>query len=259
MAVSDDVACWRELADDLKALGAALYTEADLMPSEYGAADPKVLALTLLCRTMGNFQGALLMLTEGLVVEARTLVRCEIENLMWIDGIATKGTEFIKEVVEDEFKSKLTRGRDVLEWLKGHGNSPELEERLGTFLEDTKEAFPKPKRINFRELANAGSMRQVYVFYGNLSSDSAHPSAASLSRHVVSDESESTTTVVGTPDPDEAEILETLEYGCMGLLGVCVGTNQIIGGLPSGSQLEPLFQRYQGLQKGNHEATPTER
>ena len=90
------------------------------------------------------------------------------------------------------------------------------------------------------------------MFYGELSSDAAHPSATSLSRHVKRTKvagDETVLTIEAVPDPSTLEVNETLEFACSALIGICVGTNQILGGLNSGKQLEPVFQEFLSLRK----------
>ena len=97
-------------------------------------------------------------------------------------------------------------------------------------------------------------LKDAYVIYGQLSSDAAHPSAESLSRYITRNkvsEEESVLTVNALPEPEYAEVLQTLEFACSALLGICVGANQIIGGLPSGKKLEPMFEEFLALRKGN--------
>jgi hypothetical protein len=52
------------------------------------ARNPKVVALGLLCRSISNFRAALLLTQQGHVMEARVLVRCLYENLLWGGGTA---------------------------------------------------------------------------------------------------------------------------------------------------------------------------
>src|SRR5689334_3886885 len=54
--------------------------QCELTVTEHGTTDPKFLALTLLCRTISNFRGVVLLIQENLVVEARVLTRCCYEN-----------------------------------------------------------------------------------------------------------------------------------------------------------------------------------
>jgi hypothetical protein len=53
---------WLSLADRLYEKGKALFDHSDVLESELGTNDPKVVALTLLARTMGNFQASVLLL-----------------------------------------------------------------------------------------------------------------------------------------------------------------------------------------------------
>jgi hypothetical protein len=66
---------WIELAETLGQLG---YDIIDAMPITHtakGFLEPNVLSITLLSRGLSNFRGAIILLTNGLVVEARILVR----------------------------------------------------------------------------------------------------------------------------------------------------------------------------------------
>ena len=58
-----------------KLLGIAIDTvgAANVSLSHLGARDPKIVSLALLCRTISNFKGAIVMVREGLVIEGRAL------------------------------------------------------------------------------------------------------------------------------------------------------------------------------------------
>ena len=51
------------------------------------ARDPKIVALSILCRTICNFRGALLLVQQESVVEARALLRLIYENFLWIGAL----------------------------------------------------------------------------------------------------------------------------------------------------------------------------
>jgi hypothetical protein len=74
---------WRSLAGKLLEAGAQLFDSTDIVRTLQGARDPKIVALSLLARTIGNFEGALVMLDQNRIVEARALIRCCWENLFW--------------------------------------------------------------------------------------------------------------------------------------------------------------------------------
>jgi hypothetical protein len=87
---------WLALGHRLYERGKAIFDHSNVLESEAGTKDPKVVALTLLARTMGNFQAAVLLLDNGHVVEARAMARCCYENLFWIAALAKKGEEFVR-------------------------------------------------------------------------------------------------------------------------------------------------------------------
>lgn len=242
---------WFVHGDELLQLAGSIYSEADLMETGDGATDPRIIAMTLLCRTVGNFRGALHMIEQRLIVEARTLTRSCVENLIWIDKLAKDGPKFVKEIVANEYKSKEIRGQVLAQWASGQSAEPPFIKPLHAYLKSIK---GKPKNmINVKETAQAGILRDSYVIYGQLSSDAAHPSADSLSRHIQRDD-DRTITIVADGMTEDDEVLQTLEFACSMLLGVCVGVNQIIGGVPSGSKLEPLFQQFTALRQAQAEA-----
>ena len=168
---------WFAYAQKLHDLGVMLYGEADLIESELGAADPKVIALTLLCRTMSHVEGVVAMIDRGLIVEARTLTRCCYESLIWIDGLAKESVEFVKKITDNDYAYKKLRGKVLLEWAAKQDTKPAFEEKLQAYLEEIKTTQPKAKPISFKTTADAGVLKDAYVIYGQLSSDAAHPSA----------------------------------------------------------------------------------
>jgi hypothetical protein len=224
------------------------------MESEVGAADPKVVALALLCRTMSHVEGVVAMVERGLIVEARTLTRCCYENLIWIDGLANDGLGFVKKITGNDYAYKKLRGKVLLEWAVKQESKPHFEEKLQAYVDELKVTQPGAKPISFKTTAKEGVLKDAYIVYGQLSSDAAHPSVESLSRYISRtkvSETETMMNIHALPDPEPAEVLQTLEFACNALLGVCVGANQIIGGLPSGKQLAPMFEEYLALRKIN--------
>lgn len=237
---------WFAHAEELLQLASALYSEADQMETEYGASDPGVIAMALLCRTVGNFRGALAMVEEKLIVEARTLTRSCVENLIFIDKLAKDGVKIVKEIEANEYKSKEMRGQVLAQWGASQQTEPPFVKELHGYLKSIK---GKPKEmINVKATARAGVLKDSYIIYSQLSSDAAHPSADSLSRYTQRN-SDGSLTIVADGLTDDAEMLQTLEFACSMLLGVCVGTNQIIGALASGAKLEGLFQQFIALRQ----------
>ena len=59
---------------------------------------------------MSNFNGGVMLVEAGMIVNARTLVRSCFENLLWIAELASKRDEFVQEIVRDEVASQQGRG-----------------------------------------------------------------------------------------------------------------------------------------------------
>ena len=237
---------WTAQGDNLLQLASAIYSEADLMETEYGATDPKVIAMTLLCRTVGNFRAAMHLIDQQLIVEARTLTRSCVENLIWMDALAKGGKDFVKEIVANEYKSKEMRGQVLAQWAAGRQTEPPFVKALHGYLKGIKGKLKE--MISVKATAQSGVLKDSYIIYGQLSSDAAHPSADSLSRHIQRN-SDDSITIVADGLTDVNESLQTQEFACFMLLGVCVGVNQIIGGVPSGAKLEAVFQELIALRQ----------
>jgi hypothetical protein len=253
MTLSDQ---WLSLADRLYEKGKAIFDHSQVIGSEAGTADPKVVALTLLARTMGNFQGAITLLERGQIVEARTLTRCCYENLFWIGALAKKGEAFIRAMELDDAASRMKRATGLLEWSKQQSQNFDFADSLEKFRDGIKVQHGKLGGITHKGAADNGGVGPAYIIYRELSGDAAHPSATSLSRHVTWDgKGEGETFTVHAIPPDEPfAVPDTLELACNPLLGVCVAANQILGGVEAGERLDSLFKAFCELSDANKAA-----
>jgi hypothetical protein len=205
------------------------------------ARNPKVVALTLLSRTLGNLKGAVAMVHQNLVVEARALTRCSCENLICLGGLAARGSEFVNDLILDEAASRKRRGKLLLEHAESQ-NLTDVSEKLRSYLADLEQNHPKPKGLNTRQIADGSAIRQAYVWFALLSGDATHVSATSLNRHLIRELEGDTMylRVDVAPDPSPVEMHNTLEILCAVVLGVCVATNEILGGTPVGLMLRSM-------------------
>ncbi len=212
------------------------------------ARDPRVVALTLLSRTLANLKGAVLTIREGLVVEARTLTRSACENFICVGGLAALGSAFVQDLVEDEAASRRRRGNFIVAESNGI-DIGDTANKLSRYLKELEGKHPKPRKINLRAVADASAVRGAYLHFLQLSADAAHVSATSLNRHLAREHEGDTVylRVDVAPDPAEAELRQTLEWLCFLVLGVCVGTNEILGGTPIGMMLRSLAIEFDGL------------
>ncbi len=240
------VAAWTSLAEKLGSAGTEIFRTAEVLISNKGFSDEKVLGLTLLARSVSNLKGALLLLRAKRIVEARTITRCCLENFYWTAALVEQGDKFVRQMLHDEMSHRKARGQSIFQ------NDIELdaaiEGRLRDWLRDANKRFAGGKTLNPKDVASVrADFAKTYIFYSQLSSDAAHPSVDSLNRYVVPD----TETDVGGIDVEpvvkDSEIAETLEYLCMAFIGVCIGVNQMLGGTRGGNALPALADEYTTL------------
>ncbi|WP_375782994.1 DUF5677 domain-containing protein [Bradyrhizobium sp. Pha-3] len=239
------IADWRSLCSEIETCAMGIFATADVKITPKGFADPQFLALALLARCVSNLKGALILLDASLIVEARTITRCCLENLYWTVGLAEHGDEFVKQMQDDELTHRRLTGQSFFEMdvaLDG-----EVEDRLRAFMRKLNKDGSTTKTLNPRGVAGIREdFRKTYIFYAQLSSDAAHPSVSALSRYVVADHPEGPgfdTEPVVRP----GETIETYEYLAMACLGVCVGANQLLGGTAGGARLNALAGRQSAL------------
>jgi Family of unknown function (DUF5677) len=216
---------WKSHCTEIIRCAQAIF-ETDVKITEKGFADPTYLALTLLARTVSNLKGTMILLDATRIVEARTIARCCLENLYWTVGLAEQGDAFVRQMRDDEFGHRKATGQAIF------ASETELdrgvEDRLRAFMRDLNKTQLKtlsPKVV----AAIRDGFDRTYLFYSQLSSDSAHPSVTALNRYVVSDHQTGAGFDV-EPLVRAEEVVETFEYLSMACVGVCVAVNQIIGG-----------------------------
>lgn len=211
------------------------------------ARNPKVIALALLSRTLANLKGAIGMLREGLVVEARTLTRCVCENFICVGGLAAQGSKFVADLVADEAAHRRRQGKIVLQ--RSDVDLDDTGEKLRKYLDELLRRHTDARPLNLRAVADASAAKDAYLHFSVLSSDSAHVSGRSLNRHLAREVEGDTVflRVNVAPEPDPAELLRTLGWLCSMALGVCVGANEVLGGTPVGVTLLSLSDEFQTL------------
>lgn len=208
-------------------------------------ADPRVLAITLMSRTLSNFRGVFTLIDNGLVVEARILVRCCFENAFWIAGLHAQGDKFVRKMLRDEIRNRNVRGELA---LSKKTQLPEhVEKGLRERLRLNNKKWPDAKSLNPKDVALTGLLRDGYLIYSQLSADAAHPTMTSLHRHVSHCEKDSESLIDVVPAPKEEEVMKTRDWACNAMLGVCVGVNEILGGTLAGQKLGEIADRYQVL------------
>lgn len=246
---------WDAFAHDLGRSGYAIVDSANLKLSEKGFADEKFLAMTLLARTLSNMKGAILLLRAKRIVEARTLARCCFENAFWLAGLLEDGPSFTTKMLNDEMRNRRSRG----EFIFKHELPLDAQtaDKLRDYLNKAKNEFPNSRLIKPQDAVEKTALKRSYIFYSQLSSDSAHPSIDSLNRYVVPHQENEIGGIDLEPLVTEAEIDDTFQLLCLAVLSSLVATNQILGFTAGGNSLEMLAEKYMALQKSRASDPPT--
>ncbi len=247
---------WDALAQRLYAKGVDVFNAADLPETEEGARDPKAVALTLLARSLSAMQAADLLLENNFLVEARTVTRTVLENLFYSAALTKKGATFVRDLELDDITIRRKRAKGLIDFFEKQGDQAERHAQLKAYRDQLWETHGKTAEINMLNAALDGGVADAFIAYRELSTDAAHPSAASLSRHVIGHEDPEgpAFTISAPPVLDAAEDVDTLELLCMAMLGVIVAVNEILGGVAAGERLDGLGDDYLALSAANKAA-----
>lgn len=237
---------WKTLAVDVRTMGLGIFETADIPVTLKGFADAKVLGLMLLARTLSNVKSVLLLVDGKQIVEARTITRSCLENFYWTAALAEEGDAFVRKMRDDEMSHRRAQGQSI--FSNGFEIEETVKERLRNFMRDTGKQFGDAGTLSPKKVAGIRKdFQKTYIFYGQLSSDAAHPSVTALNRYAIPHTANEIGGIDVDPVVSDHEIAETLEYLCMGAVGVCVGVNQMIGGTKGGKKLGEIAERYTDL------------
>jgi hypothetical protein len=70
--------------------------------TEQFAREPKIVALTILCRTISNFRASMLLAAQDSTLEARVILRLMYENLLWLSALREAGHAFVEDMRNDD-------------------------------------------------------------------------------------------------------------------------------------------------------------
>ncbi len=246
------ISIWMAYAEKLRqtAIDLCACAPASIETAENTSSHPKVLGVLLLCRTLGHLKSVLLLLRERQVIDSRILVRCSLENMLWIAALQADGPGFQKAMIDDEMRHRIMRGQTLLK--TGVDLESEAEQKLRQFLRDNKQ-FAKVGTLNPKSVASDSTIPQAYVFYSDLSADSGHPSITSLSRHYVEEPNDARVIDI-EPDPDEREIAGTMHLMCYALLTTLMILDNLLGGTAEASNIQTLASDYVSILRMMSEA-----
>jgi hypothetical protein len=240
---------WDVLTQRLLAKGVALFNGADPPLTEQGQRDPTIVALALLSRTLNTASATVLLLDNERIVEARTLTRSVLENLMFVAALAKKGAAFVQELQADDVVNRQKRANALAAFFDRTGAEAKKAD-LEVFRQQLIDNHGKPDAIKMFDAATVGGVGDAYIAYRELSTDAAHPSATSISRHiVVPADPEAPFSLSFDPVVEETEAADTLGLLCMGLLGMILAVNELLGGGDAGEPLDDLHRDYCDLDR----------
>ena len=238
---------WRDLLGRIVDRGKLVFDTATVPLSAKGTKDAKVWALALLARTIGNIEGAMLLLDAGRGIETRTLIRCAYENFFCAAAIGKIGDDFIKIMELDDAASCKKQAKRLLDWAGKQQQQQDFAERLTKFAAALDAKHPKAPYLNHQKAAEVGTIDDAYIFYNVLSNDAAHPSATSLGRYITWNVDDTEWTISAIPADDSDEIDETLELACGVMLGITVAVNEVVDGTNVGEDLFKLSDEFRAL------------
>lgn len=236
---------WFRLAEDTNiALMRTMRTSMDHPVAHGSNWSKEAVALRLLMRSTGSFQGVVLLAERGMVVQARTLVRSIIEDSFVAAALTTEPDKVIQMLKDGDEASRRFQGQFILAQALGPSDMDrkKLEEAIDKM--DDKARFLTPRKV-----AGMNSMLPQYLNYMRLSSDAAHPSATSLQKHVaVRDDRAGWSYRVGPAAQGDVEA--TLHRAVLSVLPVGIVVNQFMLDPLNNAALEALGTRFQELPTG---------
>jgi hypothetical protein len=250
---------WMDLCQRLYAKGVDVFNGAAVPVTEAGTRDPRVVALTLLARSLSHARAVVLLIDNDQIVEARTITRSVHENMFWAAALVKKGAAFVDAIELDDITSRKRRATGLLHWAKAEGEIADYQANLEAFRDRLRDEHGKTDDIKLVQAAEAGGVSHGYIVYRELSSDAAHPSAASLSRHLTLAEDDADApafTLQAEPPQDPTEAVDTLELLASALLGVIIAVNEAVGFVDVGERLDALaadFRQFSASNKADRE------
>jgi hypothetical protein len=236
-------------AQRLMDVGIEVTAQADVEIGTKWAKEPKVIALALLCRTLGHMKGAVLLLQQRLLVEAQVLTRCCTENLICIGALRQTGDAFVVELIRADAASKKRQSNLVIETYAEDEERLETVVRLSEVVKAIESSHPKAKPLNTKELSKKNPAGSSYLMFSALSEQAVHVSVSSLGRHLGQDlEGDKVYLRVDiAPDPTEEQLVALLLDLLRIVLGVIVGANEITGGTKSGLELHAHMEEFEAI------------
>jgi hypothetical protein len=198
--------------------------------NENWARDPKIVGLTILCRSISNFRASVQLVQQVQALEAAALVRLMYENLLWLAHLRERGLDFVKDMLEDEAFNRKALGELTVKITSNQGGDVSGIDalKLRNIINDLHQKFPQPKTINANK--TAAGFETAYLEYKRLSLDAVHCSVTALGHHLSSERTNQMSKLVLSvvPQTTSAGLLSTVLHACRALIKTTVGANELV-------------------------------
>ncbi|WP_270934317.1 DUF5677 domain-containing protein [Falsiroseomonas oryzae] len=237
-----DAAAWHDVVERMIEAGAAVAAAAKV-----DSGNPaQITGLAALFRALQHIQGVRLLVKAGHVVEARIITRSLFEGMFMTADLAADGAAAFRALVDDHAASKRSRGEQIIQLNDTFSAAKADTAREHLRLLTAK--IGKGRMMRPKEIAARTQMAGAYMFYSQLSNDSAHPSLNALERHVVRPEDGGLISeMTAAPQLDSAEDAETLGWACMAMLGTLVSVRDLTNAFAAEPTIAAASDAYMAL------------
>jgi hypothetical protein len=219
-------AAWFDLSDQINRSCQSIVSNLTVGPDEI--LGTHLFSVLFLLRSLSNFQGAIIMAERGMVVEARTLIRCCYENLFCVSVLRNEGDKFLDEMQKGEIASVKSKARWILsEPSRLEFSGEGAAERLKQHVEKLDKEWGKLSLLEWKSLAERGGVGDAYLYYKVLSGDSAHPSISAIDRYVRRNANGTFSGYTWGVDSDG--IPEALNFGCNAMIMIGLAVSEMLG------------------------------
>lgn len=140
--------------------------------------NPLAVGVRVLLRSIGMYQGSILMAERGMIAESRSLARNVLEGAFAIAALLKSPEEFVEMLRDDSEKSRRMQAKFISDQRLVSDSKTILQ------IQALISQAGKPNYINQKAVASRGPLVAQYLTYQRLSDDSAHVTARSLNKHI---------------------------------------------------------------------------
>lgn len=240
---------WFSLVDDANEVLQAIAVKSMEQYCGLLLGDKKVLATLLLLRSLGLFQGSLMLVERGMIVEARVLMRALLETSFCLGAIHDDAQVFVNKFSSDNEKSRRQQADAAVNFGSLDPNSEQF--KALTYMMNA--ISKSEKLLNMSELAKEGPLSRLFLLYKVMSNDSAHCSVTSVLNHYDrnSQAHHPAGYILGPFGADQAEL--NLDNLILIATSIGIGFTSIVGDAEGNRKISDICERYEAL-RNNQQA-----